>query len=285
MTMGFTLIGLFMSALIISYFVNRIVKPIKMLAAETEQIKQFNLDGNSRVVSRIKEVMLLKSAIDAMKKGLRHFQRYVPKVLVQQLIALGPNAHIDGEKKQLAVFFSDIENFTSIAETMEPQQLIRQLGEYFEALTQIIILENGTIDKYIGDSIMAFWGAPLVDDAGAIHAARAALRCQEKLISLNAKWRQLGLSPLQTRMGIHLGDAIVGNLGSSERWNYTAIGDTVNIASRLEGLNKAFHSQIVVSDKVYEQTKAIFTFKLLGSVALKGRSEKIVVYELLGEKT
>jgi adenylate cyclase len=184
----------------------------------------------------------------------------------------------------LVVFFSDIENFTSIAEKMDPTELMEQVCEYFEVLTQVIFSQKGTIDKYIGDSIMAFWGAPVPEEAPCDHAARAALLCQKKIAELNAKWDQQGRPKFVTRIGLHKGEAIVGNLGSIERLNYTAIGDTINISSRLESINKVYHTFIIVSDVVYEEIKDRFILRMIDRVIVKGRTHAISIYELLGEE-
>jgi adenylate cyclase len=283
-TLGFTLLALLVGIILVSGLVTRIVKPIKLLVKETEKIKRFELEGDLKIASHITEVMDLRDAISSMKNGLQQFQHYVPKILVRQLIESGQSVRIGGVRKRLVVFFSDIENFTTIAETMEPTELVDQICEYFEALTQIIILEKGTIDKYIGDSIMAFWGAPLPEEKASEHAAKAALACIAKVEELNAKWAQAGKPIFITRIGIHTGDAIVGNLGSSERFNYTALGDTINIANRFETINKIYKTHIIVGEAVYQEIKNNFLFRKLDSVVVKGRKNALNIYELLGDE-
>ncbi|MDI1351826.1 MAG: adenylate/guanylate cyclase domain-containing protein, partial [bacterium] len=209
-TFMFAMLILGIGLLITSRLVTLIVKPIKILVKETEKIKRFELDNKIHLSSRIKEVINLRDALASMKNGLQQFQRYLPKVLVRQLIESGQNIHVGGVRKELVVFFSDIENFTTIAETLDPNELMTQICEYFEVLTQIIILEKGTIDKYIGDSIMAFWGAPLHTTHASKHAARSALHCITAVEELNAKWASQGRPQLITRIGIHKGEAIVG---------------------------------------------------------------------------
>lgn len=274
---------LLLGILIVSDLVGRIVKPIKTLVTETEKIKHFDLSGEINIPSRIKEVVDLRNAIRSMKSGLKQFQKYVPKVLVRQLIESGEDLRVGGERKQVVVLFTDIAGFTSIAEKIDPNELISQMSEYFEEMTQIIIRERGTIDKYIGDSIMSFWGAPLPSEKPCEHAARAALDCQKRLEQLNSNWQQQGKYPLFTRIGIHVGDAIVGNLGSSERLNYTALGDTINIASHLEAINKIYKTKIIVSEDVFNEIENKFVFRKIDVVAVKGRTEKICLYELMGE--
>ena len=282
-TLSISAIILLLGILLVSRLITQIIGPIKLLVKETENIKNFNLDGEIAIKSNIKEILYLRDAIRAMKIGLKLFQRYIPKTLVRQLIESGENIRTGGSRKQLAVFFSDIENFATLSEKTEPNLLMTQLCDYFEALSAIIGSKGGTIDKYIGDSIMAFWGAPLPDKSACIHAAYAALECQTKLNKLNAIWKQQGKPQFNTRIGIHTGEAIVGNLGSSERLNYTAIGDTINIASRLEGINKNYKTNIIVSEAVYEQIKDLFALRLIDCVIVKGRTQTSFLYELLSD--
>lgn len=272
-----------LGALLLSNLVNRIVRPINILVKETKKIRDFDLEGEITFNSRIQEVVYLKNSLNSMKRGLKHFQKYIPKTLVHQLIETGQDMRIGGVKRNLVVLFSDIENFTVIAEHVDPQQLMVQVCEYFETVTSVIIEEKGTIDKYIGDSVMAFWGAPLVEDEPCVHAARAALACQARLVELNNAWITRGWPTFITRIGIHRGDAIVGNVGSSERLSYTALGDTINITNRLEGINKDYNTKIIVSDTVYQDIKDKFILREVDNVMLKGIARPMKVYELLGD--
>ncbi|OGT47868.1 MAG: hypothetical protein A3E83_03355 [Gammaproteobacteria bacterium RIFCSPHIGHO2_12_FULL_41_20] len=272
---------LLVGILLISKLTSRIINPIKVLVAETEKIKNFELASTTPISSRIKEIRLLANAIYTMKQSLRSFQKYVPSSLVRLLIKTGEDARIGGTKKQLAILFSDIRNFTTIAETMDPNSLTEHLCQYFDELTKIIRAERGTIDKYIGDSVMAFWGAPISEPQPAQQAALAALRCKQRLDLLNNTWKNQGKPALFTRFGIHLGEAIIGNIGAVERLNYTAIGDTVNIASRLEGINKIYGTQIIVSESVYKAIKNNFILRKLDNIIVKGKSEPTTIYELL----
>lgn len=273
---------LILGIVFVSKFVESIINPIKILIKETFKIKNFNLEGDFAVQSRIKEIIQLSDAINTMKLGLKAFQHYVPSKLVRQLIRTGENTKLGGDKKQIVSFFTDIKDFTVIAHQSDPTQLVLQLNEYFEAITNQITKEGGTIDKYIGDSVMAFWGAPEDIDDPCAHAARAGLKFIKELSELNQRWIAEGKSPFYTRIGIHVGDAIVGNIGSSERINYTAVGDSINIASRLEGMNKQFNTNVLVSEAVYLMIKDQFTLREVGFVSLKGIAEEMLVYELVG---
>ena len=236
---------------LILFWVARIVTPIKKLVKETEKIRTFNLEGSDRVHSHIKEVIEVSDAIFSMKMGLRSFQKYVPASLVRQLIMAGEDVRIGGKKEELAIFFSDIKDFTAIAEKTESNQLMKQICDYLDTFSHVIIQDNGTIDKFIGDAIMAFWGAPTAVKHPCEHAAHAALQCMRELQILNQKWEAEKKPGFYTRMGLHYGIAIVGNLGSSERLNYTALGDAVNIASRLVSANKLYGTSILVSESFY----------------------------------
>lgn len=273
-----------MGIFLVSKLVTQVINPIKLLIKETEKIKEFNLEGDGRVHSRIKEIISLSNAIYAMKNGLKAFRSYVPADLVKMLILKGEDARLGGEKKIITTFFSDISDFTEITNRTDANLLLEQMGEYFAVLTKIIVDEKGTIDKYIGDSIMAFWGAPLVVEKPCAHAARAALKCIEKVEELNAKWMAQGKFPLYTRIGLHTGEAIVGNVGSADRMNYTAIGGAVNVANRLEQLNKNYSTKILTSKVVYEELKDQFEFRPVDQVVLRGLKNKEYVYELLREK-
>ena len=269
----------------VSQLVTRVVVPIKKLVKETERIKDFNLDGGSHVISRIKEVREIANAVDGMKFGLRSFQKYVPASLVRLLIKAGEDARIGGTKRELALFFSDIKDFTAITEKMESNQLLQQICEYLDAFSHIITEEQGTIDKFIGDSIMAFWGAPLYVKSPSQHAARSALVAMERLQKMNDDWSKEHQAQFITRIGLHFGEVIVGNLGSSERLNYTVLGDNVNIASRLVSANKLYGTSILTSEAVYEKIKHDFVLRLVDHVRFKGKVERIAIYELLGETT
>jgi adenylate cyclase len=261
-----------------------ISQPIKHLAEETKKIKDFRLDDKIEITSYIKEIQAMTQAIAAMKSGLQAFRRYVPAELVRQLIHTGEETRLGGQERELTVFFSDISGFTTIAEGMAPEALMIHLSEYFDEITKILCDEKGTVDKYIGDGIMAFWGAPVPDDDHASRACSAALTCQARLKELNRKWEREGKTPLATRVGISTGATVVGNVGSSERINYTVMGDNVNLASRLEGVNKFYRTGIIVNRATYEAAADKFWFRPLDIVAVKGKREGTTIYELLARK-
>ncbi len=276
---------LILGGFLMSRLVLLIVEPIKRLVQETQKIKTFDLEGNPNIFSRIKEIILLSEAFNSMKQGLKAFCSYIPMTLVRQLIKTGEGVHIGGSKKNLVIFFTDIEGFTPLAHQMDADMLMKQLCFYFDDLTHIISQEQGTIDKYIGDSIMAFWGAPFPVEKPCYHAATAALICIEHIARLNEEWAKKGKPSFHTRIGIHMGEAIIGNIGSSERINYTVLGDTVNLANRLEGVNKKYKTNIIVSEIVYQEIKGDFELRYLGEEELKGIAGKEKIYELVAKKS
>lgn len=282
-TISIGFIILLLGIIIVSKLVNLIVNPLKKIATEAEEIKHFHLDGDQHIHSRIKEIRDISKDIYSMKVGLRAFKKYVPADLVRQLIEHGEDAKIGGTKKQLAIFFSDIQDFTKIAEKMDPNELMIHICEYLDELSTIIDQHSGTIDKYIGDSIMAFWGAPSPQPFSCDKAAKAALACVKRSTELNEKWQSQGKPIFFTRIGLHLGDAIVGNLGSSHHLNYSAVSDAINVASRLEGINKIYGTQIIVSESVYQVIKNDFVLRILDFIAPKGKSQANFIYELLTE--
>lgn len=280
-TMMMSLGILIISVILISYMAHRIAKPIIQLAKQANSITQFDLSEPVKVHSGIIEIQLLQSSITAMRRSLVSFGKFVPRSLVRKLIDKGVEVKIGGKSKKLTILFSDIAGFTTVSETYPPDKLMMHLSEYLEELTNIIIHEQGTIDKYIGDAIMAFWGAPQSDRDHALHACKAALACQKRLDDLNRKWNFEKKPILETRIGIHTGDVIVGNMGSTERLNYTIIGDNVNLAARLEGVNKVFHTHIIISEETFRLIRDQAIARPLDTVAVKGKNVGIKIYELI----
>ena len=217
-----------------------------------------------------------------MKAGLRSFQKYVPADLVRALLASGAEARLGGERKVLTVLFSDIAGFTGLAEKLDPEKLVDILAEYLEVMSQEIAETGGTVDKYIGDAIMAFWGAPRELPDHSVAACVAAMRMQERLLELREHAEQAGAPPLHMRTGIHSGELIVGNIGSESRLSYTAMGDTVNLSSRLEGLNSFYGTAVLISEATFKAAEQEIVARPLERVSVKGRSKGTLVYELLG---
>jgi adenylate cyclase len=257
-------------------------RSLSSLAGEVAKVGRLDLASDGTVNSRLLEVHNIAEAVDGMRNGLRSFKKYVPADLVAHLNAQRKEAVLEGERRELTVFFSDIADFTSIAERLPAEALVENLGVYFDGISTIIHEHLGTLDKYIGDSVMAFWGAPIPRDNHAVLACASALACQAFLDDLRRRWTQSDQPIFDTRIGIHTGEVIVGNIGSAMRMNYTCIGDNVNLASRLEGLNKYYGTRIILSDACFGQLAGQFAVRKLDVVAVKGKAKGILIYELLG---
>jgi|CXWL01.1.fsa_nt_gi adenylate cyclase len=212
------------------------------------------------------------------------FHHYLPEEVVTELMKHPEKLSLGGERKEITIFFSDIRGFTTVSESLSPEELTRLMNEYLTAMTDIIMKHHGIVDKYIGDAIMAFWGAPLTNVRQVEDACAASLEMLEKLQELNIEWGKRGIASITVGMGINTGEVVVGNMGSSKRFNYTVMGDEVNFTSRLEGLTKMYHTTILVSEntmqKLSSKDSELYTFRELDTVVVKGKKEPRVIYEL-----
>jgi adenylate cyclase len=265
------------------YFqIQKLSEPITYLSMEANKINNLELDDPVHVVSKMREIRDLNAAMQQLKVSVNNFSKYIPKGLVKRFVDSGEPVEIGGKSTNITIFFSDVANFTTISEQTPPQELIFQLSDYFESLSSIILENEGTIDKFIGDAVMAFWGAPDIDENQIIHACRSALICQHKLNGLNRYWAATNKPILVTRIGIHSGTAVVGNIGSTERMNYTALGDSVNLAARLEGINKMYGTRIMISEAVRKGLPSTFVTRPIDIVAVKGKDVGVPIFELMG---
>jgi adenylate cyclase len=254
----------------------RVSGPLTHLAGEMRRVGEFDLDERGERHSAFREIEMMYGALAKMKGGLRSFASYVPRDLVRAVLASGQEARLSGETRELTVYFSDLAGFTSIAEEMEPAALVTFLGGYFDDMSRIIATERGTVDKYLGDGIMAFWGAPAVLPNHAARACAAALACRARVAELAA-----GGARLEVRIGLATGDVVVGNIGSTERLNYTVMGDTANLASRLESLNKQYGTTILISEATRDAAGDAIVARPIDVVAVKGKARGVRVFELL----
>ncbi len=257
-----------------------IVNPLLKITHQTRQIQNFELDQIEYIPSVIQEVDQLSTSMEQMRKGLDSFQRYLPTELVRKLISQGIEAKLGGEEKSLSVYFIDLVDFTKISEAMGPD-LIPYLAQFMGEMSHIITRENGTIDKYMGDAIMAFWGAPTPNDNHALDACRTALQCQRTLNSLRIIWRREGKTPFMARIGINTGPVLVGNMGSDQKMDYTVIGDTVNVASRLEALNKMYGTNIIIGEGTFHEVRQEVIVRKLDNVVVYGREQGLDIYEVI----
>lgn len=269
---------LIFSIFLLVIFSRRVSYPIEVVAEHMRGLKDLHITHHPLPKSRLAEIGHMEEAITLMKEGLTSFSKYVPRDLVLKLIQSGSHKTLGGDVKRLTILFSDIENFTGMSEKWPAHVLMGHISTYFNDLSDIIMEEKGTIDKYIGDSIMAFWGAPNDDNHQIIHGCRAVLRCHK----LHAQKKNY---PFKTRFGLHEADVIVGNVGSSDRMNYTIFGDGVNVASRLESMNKVYGTSILVTETIQKQAKSCFFFRIVDHVAFTGRKASSLIFELIDEKT
>jgi adenylate cyclase len=216
------------------------------------------------------------------KRAIRRmFSHYLSEAVISHLLAHPEGLKLGGERRRVTLLFSDLADFTSLSERLSPEAVVALLNDYLSRMTEIILAEEGVVDKFEGDAIMAFWGAPLDQPDQAVRACRAALRQQTALQEVNARLRGQGLPPLVMRVGINTGEAIVGNLGSARRFDYTAIGDAVNLASRLEGLNKYYGTAILVSEETAAAARGTLEVMEVDQVAVKGRETPVRVFQVL----
>ncbi len=212
----------------------------------------------------------------------RMFAQYMSEKVISHLMEHPERLKLGGERRRVTMFFSDLAGFTGFSERLTPEEVVSLLNDYLSCMTDIILEEEGTVDKFEGDAIMAFWGAPLAQEDQARRACRAALRQQAALGELNRHFAKMQLPSLTVRIGLHSGDAVVGNLGSQKRFDYTVIGDTVNLASRLEGLNKFYRTHILASETTAAECGREVLFREVDRVAVKGRAAPVGVYQPLG---
>jgi adenylate cyclase len=258
-------------------------RSIASIALKTERIRQLDFSDRQPVQSRITEIARLSDAVENMRAGLEIFGRYVSKNLVQQIMRSPGSSGVGGTRREVTVMFTDIEGFSLLTEAMEPELLTSRLSRYFEALGSAITANRGTIDKYIGDSIMAFWNAPEADPEHIANACRGALQAAAAGHALSEKWRQRDRPGFRTRFGLHTGPAVVGNVGARERINYTLVGQVANQASRLEGMNKVYGTEILASGEVAGPTSGLFVWRHIDRVVAAGTTEAHDVYEPMGE--
>lgn len=259
----------------------RVTAPVESLSSIARRIGRLELDGLPRVESRVLEIQHLDQALDDSARGLKAFRKFVPVDVVTHLVESGHTLGPSGEPRRITVMFTDVAGFTRIAEATPTEVLVRQMTRYFNLAAAVFTRHGGTIDKYIGDGTMVFWGAPGDVPHAEESACRAALELQAELDVLNAEWRASGLAEFQTRIGIHTGPAITGVLGSKDRLAYTAVGDTVNVASRIEGINKELGTRVLISETTFDGLGGRLPTRRIDAMTIRGRQKPLLVYELL----
>jgi adenylate cyclase len=261
---------------------NRLIgAPLLRIVDQLKHIESFELDNIARLSSPLRELDNLSAALTQMSRGLASFQKYIPTALVRTLVARGVEARPGGQQQVLTVLFTDIAGFTGLSERLG-DAIVPVLSEYLELASTAVSRHHGTIDKFIGDAVMAFWGAPAQNPRHAVEACAAALECRARLHQRAAAVERDGGVPLQIRIGINTGRMLVGNIGSSERLSYTVIGDAVNVASRLEAVNKFYGTEILIGEETRAAAGAAILVRRIDTVSVYGRRQAGVVYELLG---
>jgi adenylate cyclase len=259
-------------------------KGVGALVRSTEAMRRFSFAPSKEPRSPFAEVRTALESVERAKTALRAMVKYVPVGLVRRLYESGRDPVLGAELMDVTLMFTDIEGFTTLAEALPPARLAEALGRYLEAATAAVEAAGGTVDKYIGDALMVIWNAPSPVEGHARAACAGALACARATAAVaeSAWWRGEGLPPWRTRIGLHTGRVLVGHFGAPERLSYTAMGDGVNLAARLEGLNKLYGTAILASEDVRAQAGDAFAFRLVDRVAVKGRSRGVEVFELLG---
>jgi adenylate cyclase len=266
-----------------SLIIRGVVRSHSLILSETARMKEFEFSPTHNV-SYLRDVQEVLFGLEKAKTAMRAMSKYVPVNLVRQLYYKGEEPMLGGKSSEISVLFTDIKDFTKFSERMTPDMLAEVLGRYLQVMAVTIQDEKGTIDKYIGDAVMTFWNAPEPVADHEIHACRAALRCQGALQELYASTNWGDAPRFETRFGLHHCVASVGHFGAPDRFNYTAIGDGINLTSRLEELNKYYGTHIIASESIHAAAKDAFEFRLLDRVAVKGKMEGVVIYELLFER-
>lgn len=270
------------ASMLVIFVSNFISKPIVKITKDIDEMTDLNLNHDLTPRSNIQEITSIHTSLSSMQFAFRSFAHYVPKEIAKELMKKNKEITLGGEKKNITVFFSDIVGFTTLAEKLPLESLTSLLSAYFDLLSKVILKHHGSIDKYIGDSIMALWGAPEEIANPEQQACLAALFCKKTLRQFNLQQTLQGNPELITLIGINSGPVIVGNFGTSERMNYTVLGDAVNTASRLQALNKIYHTQIILGENVVGQLNNQFCIRPLDYLEVRGKTQKMTIYELLG---
>jgi adenylate cyclase len=279
-TIGFTFFGIL------------VTRPINLIARRMEQITtgldfdDLSSTSDGRVpFFQLSEIDSMLESFSRLRLGLQSFSRYVPLAVVRTLMESNSSAVLGVENCVASVFFSDIEGFTTVSETVEPPVLIALLDEYFTEMSEIIMETHGMVIDYFGDAILASWNAPLIVEGHEVRAVRSALLQQRALSRLRGSWAERGMPQLRVRMGLTVGSPLAGNVGSKYRMKYTLMGDSVNCAARLEELNKHYGTYVMITQDLHSCVAPHFVCRLLDLVSVAGKGEAMQVYEVLTERT
>ena len=265
------------------WLAHQLATPLTELSRDLEQVGQFRLTNSPPPKSAVREIAIVGDSFDRMKAGLRSFMKYVPRDIVRELVLQKQDAVRGGAMRRLTLFFSDVADFTRMSERLSESEVFTELGDYFELVTDIIIDKcGGTLDKFVGDGVVAFFNAPSEIRNHAETGCRAALEILAKLSEIEEKRRAAGRPVFRTRIGLHTGEVLVGNIGTSHRLAYSVLGDAVNLTSRLEGLNKLYGTSILGSRETKQESGNVFEWRYIDRVAVRGRTKSTDIFELIG---
>ncbi len=276
-------LGALVSAALISFLLAaRLARPLALISEDLKKVARFDLQKIRPSPSFVREISSVSESVEGMKAGLRSFGRYVPTTLVRNLLSQGQDAEIGAVERKLTIVFADIAGFTALSEKLSPSQTVQEMSEFFQLATEVIESHEGTLDKFLGDGLLAFFNAPLDVPDHAVKACFAALEIRDRLAAAEPMRAAQNRPRLRARFGLNSGEVLVGNIGTKERFAYTVIGDNANLASRLEELNKQYGTTILASDAVRRATAETFVWRQIDRVAVVGRVEPTIVHELLG---
>ncbi len=259
-----------------------IARSLNDLTASADRLKQLDFTTPIEIPTRVSEIRSLGSAMNRARDAIHNFALYVPREFVRHGIESGEFSGRSARREQVTAMFTDIYDFTTISEQSAPEDVVAMLSVYFDIFSEVVNAHDGTIIQFLGDSVFAMWNAPVADERHAEHACRCALAVEERLSRHNAEQRAKGLPEFRTRYGIHTGLALVGSVGAEQRLQYTAMGDTINLASRLEGINKQYGTSILASEATMELCRDAIRFRPLGTTTAKGRAAPVQLFEVTG---
>ncbi|QYK42147.1 MAG: adenylate/guanylate cyclase domain-containing protein [Paracoccaceae bacterium] len=272
-----------LAAVMVALLVSRLItQSLDRLTGGAERLRTLDFVTPIDVQSRIREIGTLGRAMNGARDAINSFALYVPREFVRKGLETGHFTGREAARQEVTALFTDIYDFTTISEAHPPEQVVAMLSDYFDILDEAVKAHHGSIIQFLGDSIFAMWNAPVPDPDHAENACRAALLAQERLAAFNAAQSARGLPAFRTRFGIHCGLAVVGSVGARERLQYTAMGDTINVASRLEGMNKTYGTTILASSTVVERCGGRIAFRPLGTAMAKGRQVSLDIHEVTG---
>jgi adenylate cyclase len=279
---GFSDIGVIIDAINSGRVFRYITKPwdeneLRMTIDNAKQLFGLQISNRELMTS-------LQQKVEEQEQTLRLFIRYVPEQVVKQTLENSQEAIFQGEVKNVAVLFCDIRGFTPMSEELSPKEVVQFLNDYYTIMSEIVKQYNGSVNQFVGDEVFAAFGAPEMFPDNETNAVFCAIKMMENLAKLNEKYKEKFRREIQVGIGINYGEVIAGNVGSAERIRYSLSGDTVNTGKRIESITKDHPNTILISDSIYERTKEMIDAKAWGPIAVKGKREKIIVYEVIGRK-